>query len=43
MPKGFIFKIADAAKSKLMRFQRPMNFDDSGHNAFFAQVEYRGP
>jgi hypothetical protein len=23
LPKGFIFKIADAAKSKLMRFQRP--------------------
>lgn len=23
LPKGFIFKIADAAKSRLMRFQRP--------------------
>jgi hypothetical protein len=44
MPKGFIFKIADAAKSKLMSISTPnMNFDDSGQNAFFAQVEYHGP
>jgi hypothetical protein len=44
MPKGFIFKLADAAKSKLMRILTPnMNFDHSGQNAFFAQVEYRGP
>jgi hypothetical protein len=44
LPKGFIFKMADAAKSKLMRILTPnMNFDDSGQNAFFAQVEYHGP
>ena len=44
MPKGFIFKIADAAKSKLMSISTTnMNFDHSGQNAFFAQVEYRGP
>ncbi len=44
LPKGFIFKLADAAKSKLMRISTPnMNFDDSGQNAFFAQVQYRGP
>jgi hypothetical protein len=44
LPKGFIFKMADAAKTKLMRILTPnMNFDDSGQNAFFAQVEYRGP
>lgn len=44
LPKGFIFKIADAAKSKSMRISTPnMNFDDSGQNAFYAQVEYRGP
>ena len=44
MPKGFIFSLADAAKSKLMRILTPnMNFDYSGQNAFFAQVEYRGP
>ena len=44
LPKGFIFKMADAAKTKLMRILTPnMNFDDSGQNAFFAQVEYHGP
>ena len=44
LPKGFIFKIAEAAKSKLMRISTPnMNFDHSGQSAFFAQVEYRGP
>jgi hypothetical protein len=44
LPKGFIFKMADAAKSRLMRILTSnMNFDDSGQNAFFAQVEYRGP
>jgi hypothetical protein len=44
LPKGFVFKIADAAKSKLMRISTPnMNFDHYGQNAFFAQVEYRGP
>ncbi len=43
LPKGFIFKLADAAKTGLMRISTPnMNFDDSGQNAFFAQVEYRG-
>ncbi len=44
LPKGFIFKLADAAKTNLMRILTPsMNFDDSGQNALFAQVEYRGP
>ena len=44
LPKGFIFKIADAAKSKLMRIATPnFNFDDSGKNAFVSTVEYRGP
>ena len=44
LPKGFIFKMADAAKTKLMRISTPnMNFDDSGQNAYFAQVEYHGP
>lgn len=44
IPKGFIFKLADAAKSKVMRILTPnMNFDDSGKNAFFAQVEFKGP
>ena len=44
LPKGFIFKMADAAKTMLMRISTPtMNFDDTGQNAFFAEVEYRGP
>ncbi len=44
MPKGFIFQVEDAAKTKLMRILTPnMNFDDSGQNAFFAQVEYHAP
>ncbi len=44
LPKGFIFKMADAAKTKLMRILTPnMNFDYSSQNAYFAQVEYRGP
>jgi hypothetical protein len=44
LPKGFIFKMADAAKTKLMRILTPnMNFDDSGQNALVSQVEYRGP
>ena len=44
LPKGFIFKMADAAKTMLMRISTPsMNFDHSGQNAFFAEVEYRGP
>ena len=44
VPKDFIFKIADAAKSKVMRILTPrLNFDDSGKNAFYAVVEYSGP
>jgi hypothetical protein len=44
IPKGFIWKLADAAKSKVMRIQYPeMNFDHSGKNAFYAVVEFKGP
>lgn len=44
IPKGFIFKLADAAKSKVMHILTPnLNFDDSGKNAFFSQVEFKGP
>ena len=44
LPKGFIWKVADAAKSKLMHILTPnFNFDDSGKNAFFSVIEYRGP
>src|SRR5688572_20677635 len=44
LPNGFIFKLAEAAKSKIMRILSPnLNFDDSGKNAFYANVEYKGP
>src|SRR5215210_54362 len=44
LPKGFIFKVADAAKTKIMRISTPnLNFDDSGKNAFYSVVEFKGP
>ena len=44
LPKGFIFKVADAAKTKVMRILTPsLNFDHSGKNAFYAKVEFEGP
>jgi hypothetical protein len=44
MPKGFIFKLADAAKTKVMKILTPnLNFDDSGKNAFYSVVEFKGP
>lgn len=44
LPNGFIWKLADAAKSKLMRISTPsMNFDDSGKNAFYSVVSFNGP
>ena len=44
LPKGFIFKVADAAKTKIMRILTPnLNFDDSGKNAFYSVVEFKGP
>jgi hypothetical protein len=33
-----------AAKTKIMRISNPsLNFDDSGKNAFYSVVEYKGP
>lgn len=44
LPKGFIFKVADAVKTKVMRILTPsLNFDHSGKNAFYATVEFEGP
>lgn len=44
LPKGFIWKVADAAKSKVMHILTPnLNFDDSGKNAFYSVIEYKGP
>jgi hypothetical protein len=42
LPKGFIFKLADAAKTKVMKILTPsLNFDDSGKNAFYSVVEFK--
>jgi hypothetical protein len=44
LPKGFIFKLAEAAKSKIMRITtQSLNFDHSGQNAFYAVVDFQGP
>ncbi len=44
IPKGFIWKLAEAAKSKIMRITSPeMNYDHSGKNAFYSVVEFKGP
>lgn len=44
LPKGFIWKLADAAKTKVMKILTPnLNFDHSGKNAFYSVVEFSGP
>jgi hypothetical protein len=44
LPKGFIFKLAEAAKTKVMHILTTnFNFDDSGKNAFYSVVEFKGP
>jgi hypothetical protein len=44
LPKGFIWKLAEAAKSKIMRITtQSINFDHSGQNAFYALVDFKGP
>jgi hypothetical protein len=44
LPKGFIWKLADAAKTKIMRIYTPsLNFDHSGKNAFYTVVDFKGP
>jgi hypothetical protein len=44
MPKGFIWKIAEAAKTKAMKIMTPsLNFDHSGKNAFYSIVDFNGP
>ena len=44
LPKGFIFKLAEATKSKIMRITtQSLNFDHSGKNAFYAVVDFKGP
>ncbi|HYT02697.1 MAG TPA: DUF1326 domain-containing protein, partial [Candidatus Acidoferrum sp.] len=44
LPKGFIWKLADAAKTKIMQISTPsLNFDHSGKNAFYSVVDFKGP
>lgn len=44
LPNGFIWKLADAAKTSVMKIlTKSLNFDDSGKNAFVSVVEYKGP
>lgn len=44
LPMGFTWKVADAAKSRVMHILTPsLNFDDSGKNAFYSVIEYSGP
>jgi hypothetical protein len=44
LPTGFIWKLGDATKSKMMRITTPnLNFNDAGKNAFYSVVEYKGP
>ena len=44
LPKGLVWKLAEAAKTKIRRITtQSLNFDHSGQNAFYAVVEYKGP
>lgn len=44
LPQGFSWKVADCAKTKLMKIATPnFNFDDSGKNAFYSVVQHKGP
>jgi hypothetical protein len=43
LPKGLVWKVVQAAKTRLMKIDTPQfNFDESGQNAFVSTVEYRG-
>jgi hypothetical protein len=45
MPKGFIFRTAQAARTLVMKLLGvgALSFDHSGQNAFFARLEFAGP
>ena len=44
LPKGIVWKLAEAAKSKIIHITtQSLNFDHSGQNAFYAVVEFKGP
>ena len=45
LPKGFIFKSAQAARTLVMKIlgTGPLSFDHAGKNAFYARLEFAGP
>ena len=44
LPIGFVWKLAEAAKSKTMHITTPnLNFYHTGKNAFYSVVEYKVP
>jgi len=45
LPKGFIFKSAQAARTLVMRLlgAGPLSWDHSGKNAFYARLDFAGP
>jgi len=44
LPKGFIWQLANAVKTAVMKITTPnLNFDYSGRNAFWTTVEFHGP
>jgi len=45
MPKGFIFRSAQAARTLVMKLlgTGPLSFDHAGQNAFYARLEFAGP
>jgi hypothetical protein len=43
LSKGLVWKLAEAARSKIMRITtQSLNYDHSGQNAFYSVVEYKG-
>ena len=44
LPRSFIWKLSEGAKTKIMNISTPnLNFDDSGKNAFYSVVGHNGP
>jgi hypothetical protein len=45
LPKGFIFRTAQACRTLVMKIlgTGALSFDHSGQNAFFARLEFQGP
>jgi len=45
MPKGFIFRTAQAARTLVMNIlgTGPLSFDHAGQNAFYSRLEFAGP